>query len=52
MPEAAKLLSVSRGTMYRLLASGEVPTVRVRGLTRVSLAALEAWVREQQAVPR
>lgn len=47
--EAARLLSVSRGTAYRMITAGQLPTIKIRGLTRVSVAALEAWVREQAA---
>ena len=45
--EAAELLGVSRSTIYQLLGSGEVPSVRVGKLLRVPAAALEQWVRER-----
>jgi excisionase family DNA binding protein len=40
--EAARRLAVSRATLYRLLASGELPSVRLGGGRRVRLSDLEA----------
>ncbi len=45
--EAADLLGVSRSTLYQLLGSGEVPSVRVGKLLRVPAAALKQWVEER-----
>ena len=44
--EAARLLSVSRSTIYELIASGKVPSARLDDgrLTRIPLAALKALV--------
>ena len=42
--EAAKLLSVGRSKIYALLASGEVPSVRVGHAVRVPAEALREWV--------
>jgi excisionase family DNA binding protein len=39
--EAARLLSISRSTMYQLTASGKVPVVRLGGTVRVPRRALE-----------
>jgi excisionase family DNA binding protein len=41
MSEAAKLLSISRSTMYQLVAKGDVPVVRIGRSVRVSRAALD-----------
>lgn len=43
--EAARLLGVSRSTMYQLVASGSVPVIRIGRSVRVSRPALEAWIR-------
>jgi excisionase family DNA binding protein len=39
--EAAQTLNVSRETVYRMAAAGQIPTVRVRGAIRVPVRALE-----------
>ena len=44
VPEAAALLRISRATFYKLLADGEVPSLRVGGRTRVPLDGLRAWI--------
>jgi excisionase family DNA binding protein len=44
VPEAARLLSVSRSTLYQLVAAGEVPVVRVGRSVRVVRRELERWV--------
>jgi len=41
--EARALLSVSRGTFYRMMADGQIPVVRVRGLVRISMASLREF---------
>jgi excisionase family DNA binding protein len=46
---AAQRLSVSRATLYRLIRSGELPTVRIGSAVRVSTAALERWLAAQTA---
>jgi excisionase family DNA binding protein len=47
--EAADLLGVSRSTIYQLLGSGQVPSMRVGKLLRVPAAALQRWVNERAA---
>jgi excisionase family DNA binding protein len=39
--EAARALNVSRETIYRMAAAGELRSVRVRGSLRIPLSALE-----------
>jgi excisionase family DNA binding protein len=39
--QAAETLAVSRETVYRMAAAGQIPTVRVRGSIRVPVRALE-----------
>lgn len=45
--EAARLLSLSRSTIYEMLDSGELPSVRRGTARRIPLAALRAWVAQQ-----
>jgi excisionase family DNA binding protein len=47
--EAARLLSLSRSTIYELLDCGELPSVRCGAARRIPLAALRAWVERQIA---
>jgi excisionase family DNA binding protein len=43
---AAALLNVSRRTVYELVASGELPHVRVGGSIRFVPSTLEQWLRD------
>lgn len=42
--EAARLLGLSRSTVYEMLYKGELPFVMVRTVRRIPLAALAQWV--------
>jgi excisionase family DNA binding protein len=42
--EAAELIGLGRSKVYALLASGELPSVRIGGSVRIPLDALRAWV--------
>lgn len=44
VPEAARLLSVSRASAWRLVESGDLPSLKVEGNRRVRRAAIEAYV--------
>jgi excisionase family DNA binding protein len=44
VPEAARLLGVSRSAMYELNGSGQLPVVRVGRSVRVVRSELEVWV--------
>jgi excisionase family DNA binding protein len=43
--EVAKLLAFGRSKTYELMASGQLPVVRVGRAVRVPRAALDEWVR-------
>lgn len=45
--EAGDLLGVGRSKIYALLASGEIPSVRVGHSVRVPAEALKRWVARQ-----
>lgn len=47
--EAAELLGFSRSTVYSLIASGQLPSVRIGNSTRVPLAGLRAWLASKSA---
>lgn len=42
--EAARLLSVSRGTAYQLVAARAIPTVRIGRSVRIPRKQLEQWI--------
>lgn len=42
--EAARLLSLSRSTIYELMDSGELPSVRHGTARRIPVTALREWV--------
>jgi excisionase family DNA binding protein len=45
--EAGKLLGLGRSKIYEMLASGELPVVRVGRSVRVPVEALREWVSRQ-----
>jgi excisionase family DNA binding protein len=45
--EAADLIGVGRSKIYALLATGELPSVRVGASVRVPATALRSWVDQQ-----
>ncbi len=51
VPEAAERLGIGRTKMYEMIATGELPIIRIGRAVRVSASALQKWVeqREQQA---
>ena len=44
---AAKLLSLGRTKTYALIASGELPVIRIGRAVRVPVAALHQWVEDR-----
>lgn len=44
---AFELLDISRSTGYAMLASGELPSVRIGRAVRVPVDELKAWIRRQ-----
>ena len=46
---AAEALDIGTSKVYQMVASGELPHIRLGGSVRVPVAALEAWVQERQA---
>jgi excisionase family DNA binding protein len=44
--ETAKAPAISRATLYPMLMRKEIPSIRVGGLRRVPVAALERYIEE------
>ena len=49
VPEAARVLRISRNLAYELVARGEIPAIRLGRVIRVPRAALEEWVKCEAA---
>lgn len=47
VPEAADAIGISRAKAYELIASGELPSVRIGSSVRVPVEALRAWLSRQ-----
>jgi excisionase family DNA binding protein len=47
--EAARFLNLGRSKTYQLVASGELPVVRIGKSVRVPARALERWIEERTA---
>lgn len=45
--EAFKAMSIGRSTGYAMIASGELPSVRIGRAVRVPVDALKQWVEQQ-----
>jgi excisionase family DNA binding protein len=45
--EAARILSLSRSTIYEMMDAGELPSVRRGAARRIPVAALRDWVAQQ-----
>ena len=47
--EASEAIGIGRTRIYELLASGELPSVRIGRSVRVPTEALKRWIQERQA---
>jgi excisionase family DNA binding protein len=45
--EVGNQLRISRAKTYELIASGEIPSIKVGGTTRVPAVALQQWIDRQ-----
>lgn len=50
--EAAEAIGIGRSKVYELLASGELPSIRIGSSVRVPVEALKAWIAKQATVGR
>jgi excisionase family DNA binding protein len=49
IPAAARQLSISRTTLYELLKAGEIESMKIGALRRISLAALHNYTARKAA---
>ena len=47
IPDVAQRLALGRSTVYELIATGQLPTVRIGRSVRVPVAALQSFVEHQ-----
>jgi len=47
--EAADALAIDRSTLYELLMSGTIPSIKIGRARRIPVRALEQWIDEQLA---
>jgi excisionase family DNA binding protein len=47
--EVGEAIGVCRSKAYELIASGEIPSIRIGGCVRVPVDALRAWIVRQTA---
>ena len=45
-PEVARRLALARSTVYAMMASGEIKTVRKGRAVRVPVSAVDKWIEE------
>ncbi len=48
--EVAEELGIGRWKVYEMMATGELPTIRIGRLVRVPRAALERWIEEHTSI--
>jgi excisionase family DNA binding protein len=48
VPEAAELLGLGRAKTYQLVASGELPSIRIGRAVRIPAQALREWLEQKQ----
>jgi len=47
LEEAAQILKLSRATLYKLIATGQIPSVKLGRSRRIPAAALKQWLKER-----
>jgi len=48
IPEVAETLGIGRTKIYEMIATGELPTVRVGRAVRISVSTLQKWVEARE----
>ncbi len=48
--EAAEMTSTSKNTIYNLVASGELKSIRLGRAIRIPMKALEEWIEANQSI--
>jgi len=46
--QTAEALSIGTSKVYQMVASGELPHIRIGGSVRIPTEALRSWVQERQ----
>jgi prophage regulatory protein len=48
--EVAQILGIGRSLVYEMLATKELPSIRIGRCIRIPANALEKWIQDKQAV--
>ena len=48
VPQMSRRLGVSTRTGYDMVAAGDVPVIRLRGVLRVPSGALDRWIEDRE----
>lgn len=48
--EVAKVLGIGRSLVYEMLATKELPSIRIGRCIRIPANALEKWIEDKQAI--
>jgi len=48
VPEAARLLSISRSKLYQMIHRGKIHSIRIGRSRRLALKDLERWIQRQK----
>jgi excisionase family DNA binding protein len=51
VPEAARVLSISRSKLYELISSGALQSIKIDGARRIPVRALDAYVSSLSSTP-
>lgn len=46
--EVAEILSIGKTTIYELLKTGEIPSIRIGRSIRIPAKAIEEWIEKEQ----
>jgi excisionase family DNA binding protein len=52
VPEACRLMRISRGKGWTMVWSGELPSIRIGRSVRISRAALDRWIADRETEAR
>ncbi len=47
--EAAQAMGIGRSMLYQLVMRGDIPSIKIGRARRISVTALDEWIRHQQA---
>jgi len=52
VPQVAAYLKMSKAAVYRMVAQGQIPHIRIGKSRRIRREQLEAWLKTQTIIPK